>query len=124
MAKVSPWANKDVAPMQAAGALVPLVAARGSRKTSLTFANQLHGTAFFISPSGIFLTAAHLTDPFPNQEPALGIIIINANGMSIMPVHHASPDYRCRAWLCLRHQGSTCETMLSPPLRPTPGGRR
>lgn len=86
MPMVSPWDNESISPLRAAGALIPIALARTATKESIPFANQLHGTGFFISRNGTFLTAAHVIESFPNDDPALGIAIMNVNGLTIMPV--------------------------------------
>lgn len=80
--RVSPWANKTVAPLQAAGALVPIV----ETPRGWVFDDQRHGTAFFISETGFFLTAAHVIEDFPNVSPPLKVLIIGGYGAAVMPV--------------------------------------
>lgn len=50
------------------------------------FHDQLHGTAFFISEAGFFLTAAHVVEPFPNEAPPLRVVILGGYGVTIMHV--------------------------------------
>ncbi len=82
MQRVSPWANDSVAPLQAAGALVPLV----QTERGVIFDRQFHGTAFFISDAGLFLTAGHVVDQFPNEWPPLTLLILNVHGLTAMRV--------------------------------------
>jgi hypothetical protein len=67
MGKVAPWANHEVPPMQAAGALIPWHEVDGA----IQYKHDEHGTAFFISADGFFLTAGHVVDGYPEFMPAL-----------------------------------------------------
>ena len=78
----SPWANKSVAPLQAAGLLVRIE----ETPNGAVGVHQLHGTAFFISDDGFFLTAAHVVEDHPPIEPKLAVMIIGGAGVSVMPV--------------------------------------
>jgi hypothetical protein len=82
MAKVSPWANHNVPPMQATGALIPWHEVDGA----IQYRREEHGTAFFISADGFFLTARHVVDGCPEFMPALEVMIISAFGLARMPV--------------------------------------
>jgi hypothetical protein len=73
---VSPWANEAIAPLQAAAALVPLV----PTDHGLILDKELHGTAFFITDDGWFLTAAHVVQDLPADAPPLVAIIFGGPG--------------------------------------------
>ena len=47
---------------------------------------ELHGTAFFLTDDGMFLTAAHVVEEFPNQDPPFVVFIVGGPGYAIMPV--------------------------------------
>jgi hypothetical protein len=89
---ISPWANKSVAPMQAAGPLIPWT---GDGK-SARYRSDNHGTAFFITEDGFFLTAAHLVRDLRPIVPQVEIMIVSAFGMATLPVEwvkcHATAD--------------------------------
>jgi hypothetical protein len=68
--------------MQAAGALIPWHEVDGA----LRYKHDEHGTAFFISSDGLFLTAAHVVDGCPAFMPALQVMIISAFGLARLPV--------------------------------------
>jgi hypothetical protein len=78
------------------------------------FDNQRHGTAFFISEVGLFLTAAHVIEDSPNVAPPLRVIIMSAYGMAIMPVafitRHPSFDVALGVAVIDPHQ----RTKISP----------
>ncbi len=68
--------------MQAAGALIPWHEVDGV----LQYKHEEHGTAFFISADGFFLTAGHVVDGYPEFMPALEVMIISAFGLARLPV--------------------------------------
>jgi Trypsin-like peptidase domain len=78
----SPWQNESVAPLQAAAALVPIV----DFGHGPIFLDELHGTAFFVSDAGFFLTAAHVIAQFPSLAPPLQLVILGGYGEHLMPV--------------------------------------
>jgi hypothetical protein len=50
------------------------------------YKREEHGTAFFISADGFFLTAGHVVDGCPEFMPALEVMIMSAFGLARMPV--------------------------------------
>jgi hypothetical protein len=68
--------------MQAAAAVVPLV----DTEHGPSFDRENHGTAFFISDTGWFLTAAHVIESYGNILPPLRLFIVSAFGFQMMPV--------------------------------------
>ncbi len=76
--RTSPWANERVAPLQAAGAFIPVVEESGGFKLG----HQLHGTVFFVSDWGLFLTAAHVVQGIERA----GVAILAGAGLLFMRV--------------------------------------
>lgn len=79
---VSPWSNDSIAPMQAAGAIVPVVASENGPVLGV----EAHGTAFFITEDGFFLTAAHVVNTLSPVAPAIVVFIFGGPGYVMMPV--------------------------------------
>lgn len=70
-----------MAPLQAAGALVPWQ----DTPNGPVFRPDLHGTGFFIS-TGVFLSARHVFEALPPGHKKMVMIILNVAGVHIMPV--------------------------------------
>lgn len=79
---ISPWSNGTIAPLQAAGAIVPVVASAGGP----ILGTECHGTAFFLTDDGFFLTAGHVVEECSLVAPAIVVLIFGGPGYAMMPV--------------------------------------
>ena len=86
----SPWRHA-AAPLQSAGALVPLIDAEGGQALSA----KAHGTGFFVSPDGMFVTAGHVFDFPGDEDPPVMMSIFHATGAILMPVAAVSRHPGC-----------------------------
>lgn len=62
----SAWRHSHFSPLAGSGQLIPVVINAAGKQT---FDYRNHGTAFFISPFGFFLTAGHVIDDHPEGLP-------------------------------------------------------
>lgn len=79
--RISPWSNQTIAPLQAAGTIIPLA----DIPTGRIICPQNHGTVFFISKEGFFLTAGHVCDGlgcFSHYR----VLVISVSGVTLIPV--------------------------------------
>lgn len=81
--RISPWNNKSVAPMQAAAPIIPVIYADNGCPMAN---NEGHGTIFFISNNGLFLTAAHVVSDYCSFAPPFFTLITSALGITMLKV--------------------------------------
>src|SRR5688500_6846024 len=78
----SAWRHNHFSPLEGTGQLIPVVKNAAGKQT---FDYRNHGTAFFISGAGFFLTAGHVIDDHPDGLPMV-VMTTWADGVRINEV--------------------------------------